>query len=150
MLKTDYQNYIPSENMGGRKHYQLVNNDDGTVSLIDTTEYAIVGNKFGATDINNTNEKINSLYGFIIANIGLSPSVWSNGVYTISNANIKADNTIFVLPGLNLTTAQVEALQEAIILDNGQSAGQLKLKAYGTVPTITIPIRLIIKNDGRF
>lgn len=150
MLKTDYQNYIPAENMGGRKRYQLVNNDDGTVSLIDTTEYAIVGNKFGATDINNTNERVNNLYGYITSQTILDKSLWVNGVYTLQSSNFTGSNMVYIIPGYSLTTAQIEAMQEALIFLNRVSVGEIKLKAYGTVPTIDIPIIIYIKRDGVF
>lgn len=55
-LKTDYKDDIPkTEN----RRYQMIHNDDGTVSFVDVTEYTQVGDTFGAGDINATNESVN-------------------------------------------------------------------------------------------
>lgn len=55
-LKTDYKDDIPkTEN----RRYQMIHNDDGTVSFVDVTEYTQVGDTFGAGDINETNESVN-------------------------------------------------------------------------------------------
>ena len=47
------------------------------------------------------------------------------------------------IPRVGITNDQLKALQEANILDYGQSAGQSLLKAYGDVPTINIPISVV-------
>lgn len=60
-LKTDYKNYVPSEDMGGRRRYTKIDNSDGTVSFQDATTYEVEGNKFGADDINKTNEAVNTI-----------------------------------------------------------------------------------------
>lgn len=55
-LKTNYKNDIYS----GKRKYVLTNNDDGTVSLDDATQYQQTGDIFSAEDINATNSAINS------------------------------------------------------------------------------------------
>ena len=60
-LKTDYKNYIPSAAMNGRRRYRMINNDDGTVSFEDETEYSQVGDPFGAAVINETNRNVNEI-----------------------------------------------------------------------------------------
>lgn len=56
-LKTDYKS---AEYIGLRK-YRQVTNDDGTVSFIDVTDYAVVGSEFGGADINATNQAVNEV-----------------------------------------------------------------------------------------
>lgn len=75
----------------------------------------------------------------------LSASNWSSGVYTISDSLITASSNQEVLPATTITADQMKALQKANIIDSGQSAGSLTLKALGTVPTIDIPIRVIFR-----
>lgn len=75
----------------------------------------------------------------------LSASSWSSGSYTISDSLITATSNQEVLPATSITADQMKALQKANIIDSGQSAGSLKLKALGTVPTIDIPIRVIFR-----
>lgn len=75
----------------------------------------------------------------------LSASSWSSGSYTISDALITATSNQEIIQALNITADQMKALQKANIIDSGQSAGSLTLKALGTVPTIDIPIRVIFR-----
>lgn len=75
----------------------------------------------------------------------LSASSWRNGTYTISDSLITATSNQEVLPAVGITLDQLKALQKAMLVDGGQSAGKLTLKAMGTVPTIDIPIRIIFR-----
>lgn len=75
----------------------------------------------------------------------LSASSWSSGAYTISDSLITASSNQEILPATTITAAQYNALSKAQIIDAGQSAGKLTLKALGTVPTIDIPIRIIFR-----
>lgn len=75
----------------------------------------------------------------------LSASSWSSGTYTISDSLITASSNQEVLPDTTIRAAQYNALSKAQIIDGGQSAGKLTLKALGTVPTIDIPIRVIFR-----
>ena len=75
----------------------------------------------------------------------LSASSWSSGSYTISDSLITASSNQEVLPATSITADQMKALQKANIIDSGQSAESMTLKALGTVPTIDIPIRIIFR-----
>lgn len=75
----------------------------------------------------------------------LSASSWSSGSYTISDSLITASSNQEVLPAVGITAAQYNALSKAQIVDGGQAAGSLTLKALGTVPTIDIPIRVVFR-----
>lgn len=58
-LRTDYKDAIYS----GNKKYNMIRNDDGTVSFEDKTTYYEFDDTslFGANDINQTNEKLNQI-----------------------------------------------------------------------------------------
>ena len=75
----------------------------------------------------------------------LSASSWSNGTYTISDSLITTSSNQEILPAVGITLDQLKALQTAMLVDGGQSAGKLTLKAMGTVPTIDIPVRIIYR-----
>ena len=75
----------------------------------------------------------------------LSASSWSSGSYTISDSLITDSSNQEILPATTITAAQYNALSKAQIIDAGQSAEKLTLKALGTVPTINIPIRIIFR-----
>lgn len=80
-LKTDYKDDVFS----GNRKYQKVENGDGTVSLIDKTEYTQAGDTYGAADINATNAEVNLLGGFhhVLQMILLS-SGWSASTTTVN------------------------------------------------------------------
>ena len=78
----------------------------------------------------------------------LSASSWSSGSYTLSVSGVTTTSNQEILPATSITAAQLEALQAANIQDGGQSAGKIVLKAFGTVPTINIPIRVIVRGDA--
>lgn len=55
MLKTDYKD----DKYSGRRKYNQIENDDGTISLDDVTAYETSGDFFSAGDINGTNIQVN-------------------------------------------------------------------------------------------
>lgn len=79
----------------------------------------------------------------------LTASNWSgssgSATYTISDGRITSTSVQDVTPVVGITAAQLKAYQEANIQDGGQVAGTLTLKAYGTKPTINIPVRVIFR-----
>ena len=79
----------------------------------------------------------------------ISSTGWSNKTYTISNSNITATNVIELLPRENngTTQAQMEVLSGAMIIGGTQAVGSIQLVALGDVPTIDIPVTLIIRSD---
>lgn len=86
-------------------------------------------------------------YDCEITTVTLYASNWSDGVYTITDSRIDSTTVQEYLPGLGVTDDQLAALQSANIHDNGQDNGHAYLKAYGDVPSIDIPIRIMF-NPG--
>ena len=66
MLRTDYQDDV----FEGRRKYTMVNNQDGTVSLIDATVYSVEGDNYGASEINEQNDVINKK-GTVVSNVDI-------------------------------------------------------------------------------
>lgn len=62
-LKTNYVDDVLDTTKNQLRKYQQIQNDDGTVSFVDVTEYTKVGTPFGAKDINDTNAAINDVNG---------------------------------------------------------------------------------------
>lgn len=60
-LKTDYKNDILDESMIGRRRFKVINNDDGTVSFTDQTQYTQRGDFLDAEDLNKINKAVNNL-----------------------------------------------------------------------------------------
>lgn len=72
---------------------------------------------------------------------------WGETV-TLTNEAITATNTVEMLPGIGITADQLTALQSANCQDIGeQSAGSITFKVFGDVPSIDIPVRLIIGGE---
>lgn len=82
-------------------------------------------------------------------NTTLTAASWSGNVYTISDSNITATCPVELLPreAGGITTEQVEALVYALIVGGTQAAGSIQLVAHGDVPTVDIPVTLIIRRD---
>lgn len=68
-------------------------------------------------------------------------------VYTLAIAGVTATSYQEMLPAVNITAEQLKALQAANITDGGQAAGSMTLKAYGKMPTVDIPIRVIKEGE---
>lgn len=62
-LKTNYVDDVLDTTKNQLRKYRKIQNDDGTVSFVDVTEYTQVGTSFGAKDINDTNAAINDVNG---------------------------------------------------------------------------------------
>lgn len=60
-LKTNYVDDVLDSSKNQLRKYQQIQNDDGTVSFVDVTDYTVTGTSFGAKDINDTNSKVNEL-----------------------------------------------------------------------------------------
>ena len=65
-LKTNYVDDVLDSSKNQLRKYQQIQNDDGTVSFVDVTEYSTTGTSFGAKDINDTNAAVNALNESII------------------------------------------------------------------------------------
>ena len=57
-LKTNYKEDVLAASNTKRK-YNMITNDDGTVSFEDVTEYQQTGDNFGAGDVNQICEAVN-------------------------------------------------------------------------------------------
>lgn len=58
-LPVNYKDDVLDTSMGGRRRYNLIQNDDGTVSFEDVTEYTQTGDNYGAAQLNASNKAIN-------------------------------------------------------------------------------------------
>lgn len=58
-LRTDYKDDILNAEVNTRRKYQMITNEDGTVSFVDVTEYSQEGDLFGALAVNAIAEAVN-------------------------------------------------------------------------------------------
>ena len=59
-LRTDFKDSVP-KNTTENKKYKMTNNSDNTVSFTDVTVYSQEGSSYGAKEINEEREAINSV-----------------------------------------------------------------------------------------
>ena len=89
----------------------------------------------------------------VLATAVLNRNNWSNNAYTLNGSAVAALSAVTaqtaweILPGLSATDAQIEALQSANLLDGGQAAGSITIRAKNGAPTIDLPIRIILRGD---
>ena len=67
--------------------------------------------------------------------------------YTLTVEGVTETSIQEILPSISIVTEQLEALQSANLQDGGQFANTIVLKAFGDVPTINIPIRVVLRGD---
>lgn len=60
-LKTNYVDDKLDTSKNQLRKYNMITNDDGTVSFVDVTTYTTQGTSFGAKDVNDTNAAVNEL-----------------------------------------------------------------------------------------
>lgn len=88
-LKTNYVDDVLDTTKNQLRKYQQIQNDDGTVSFFDVTEYTQVGTSFGAKDINDTNAAINDVNRKLgkntITKIQITNASFSSGALVITD-----------------------------------------------------------------
>lgn len=67
--------------------------------------------------------------------------------YTLSVAGVTTTSNQDILPALDISEEELNALQAANIQDGGQSTNSIVLKAWGYKPDRNIPIRVIVRGD---
>lgn len=68
-------------------------------------------------------------------------------IYTLGVSGVTATSLQEVFPSSTATTEQFTAWQGASIADGGQADNTLILKAYGTKPTVDIPVKVVVRGD---
>ena len=105
-LKTNYVDDVLDSDKNQFRKYQMIYNDDGTVSFVDVTTYTQNGDSFGAKDINDTNAAVNELNSNLIKHKFITPSgdtVTDNCIKTATrisvsiynNAGVRQTNELF-------------------------------------------------------
>lgn len=67
--------------------------------------------------------------------------------YRVVQSGVTAVSVQEIIPGAPISAEQLAALQAANIQDGGQEEGAFTLAAYGDIPKIDLPIRIILRGD---
>lgn len=120
----------------------------GTVTAAEETEVQLVeltADSIGAA----SKEYVDSVAIGTTLSVTLASASWAGTAapytYTISNSAITATSTQELSPATSISADQLTALQAANIIDGGQAAGNMTLKAFGEKPSVDIPVRIIVK-----
>ena len=82
-----------------------------------------------------------------VKTITLEASKWSAETYTISDALITATSNQEILPPVDVSADQLKVLTAAQLVDAGQSAGQMKIRALGKVPAADVQVRVLFRGS---
>lgn len=124
-LKTDFVDALFEQ-----KKIRLNENGDGTVTPVDETEYTRQGDKFGAKEINATNEAVNGLSEDMV---DLKKSV-SDGKTQVAAA---------------ITAKRVPTAATATFREMAANIGKIVLGSGNAVPSDVLAGKTFTNNDGK-
>ena len=130
-LKTDYKDAM----FPGKRKYRMVQNEDGTVSFDDVTEYTQQGDRFGAKDINDTNTAVELKFD---SDDVVDPML-ANQTGFASDAKATGD-------ALKSQNSKIEGIQKSF--QNGCNTIVSGCTSYGSTPASNSPADIVssIKN----
>lgn len=103
-LKTDYKDDVLDTSVNTVRKYNMITNDDGTVSLEDATVYLQKGDEFGAQEVNELIGRI-----LTVSNVSVETSEWGdseNGTDFPYYANVAIEGvTKNHVPNVNFSLA---------------------------------------------
>lgn len=136
-LKTNYVDDVLDTTKNQLRKYQQIQNDDGTVSFVDVTEYAQVGTSFGAKDVNDTNAAINDVNGKLtnvpsIEKIEITNGKISSGVLIVTDIIPEGKNAFafIITSGTNVQSHTAQIWKN---LNNGSINVSFKLWSEATL-----------------
>lgn len=81
----------------------------------------------------------------------MSAASWTNASapfsYSLTISGVTTTSIQELMPNTNASGTQIAAFQSANIVDAGQSTNTINLYAYGSKPSIDIPVRVILRGD---
>ncbi len=116
-LKTDYKDAAWT----GNRVYKITDAGSGKSTIEDTTSYTVAGDRFGAKDINATNEAVNRLYATPVS-ATFKASAWAGSTapysQTVTVASITAEDepTLVSMLADGATAAAQKAYQKAFAI----------------------------------
>ena len=130
-LPTNYQNEIINQQMANRRQYQIIENDNGTISFIDVTVYDQEGSLFDADDINAITSQIN----INIENISILENMLNTGVVNGIKGSAESD---FRVGQVTLTAANLGTYTKNEIDNLISAVGGMHFELVTQLPTENI------------
>lgn len=85
--------------------------------------------------------------GWVTVSDSVGMAYGINAYYRVVQSGVTITSNQEIIPDAPITKEQLAALQAANIQDGGQEEGAFTLAAYGDIPKINLPIRIILRGD---
>lgn len=139
-------NYLAKKKAGtlnANTYYNVIDEYDSANVINDSSVTA--NSAFSSTKSEKTYAKKSTL-----VNTTLTASKWTGSSapysYVLSVSGVTSSNIVEIDYASNASSAAIEAYQNAMLVDGGQTTNQITIKATEK-PTVDIPITIVIRND---
>lgn len=139
-------NYLAKKKAGtlnANTYYNVIDEYDSANVINDSSVTA--NSTFSSTKSEKTYAKKSTL-----VNTTLTASKWTGSSapysYVLSVSGVTSSNIVEIDYASNASSAAIEAYQNAMLADGGQTTNQITIKATEK-PTVDIPITIVIRND---
>lgn len=139
-------NYLAKKKAGtlnANTYYNVIDEYDSANVINDSSVTA--NSAFSSTKSEKTYAKKSTL-----VNTTLTASKWTGSSapysYVLSVSGVTSSNIVEIDYASNASSAAIEAYQNAMLADGGQTTNQITIKATEK-PTVDIPITIVIRND---
>ena len=143
ITKADYLAKKKAGTLNANTYYNVIDEYDSVNVINDSSVTA--NSTFSSTKSEKTYAKKSTL-----VNTSLTASKWTGSSapysYVLSVSGVTSSNIVEIDYASNASSAAIEAYQNAMLADGGQTTNQITIKATEK-PTVDIPITIVIRND---
>lgn len=143
ITKADYLAKKKAGALDANTYYNVIDEFDSATVINDST--ITMNSAFSS----NMSEKTYAKKSTLI-NTTLTASKWTGSSapysYVLSVSGVTSSNIVEIDYASNASSAAIEAYQNAMLADGGQTTNQITIKATEK-PTVDIPITIVIRND---
>ena len=143
ITKADYLAKKKAGTLNENTYYNVIDEYDSVNVINDSSVTA--NSTFSSTKSEKTYAKKSTL-----VNTTLTASKWTGSSapysYVLSVSGVTSSNIVEIDYASNASSAAIEAYQNAMLADGGQTTNQITIKATEK-PTVDIPITIVIRND---
>lgn len=143
ITKADYLAKKKAGALDANTYYNVIDEFDSATVINDST--ITINSAFSSNMSEKTYAKKSTL-----VNTTLTASKWTGSSapysYVLSVSGVTSSNIVEIDYASNASSAAIEAYQNAMLADGGQTTNQITIKATEK-PTVDIPITIVIRND---
>lgn len=143
ITKADYLAKKKAGTLNANTYYNVIDEYDSVNVINDSSVTA--NSTFSSTKSEKTYAKKSTL-----VNTTLTASKWTGSSapysYVLSVSGVTSSNIVEIDYASNASSIAIEAYQNAMLADGGQTTNQITIKATEK-PTVDIPITIVIRND---